>query len=71
MGTTVDWKLDVKINKICICRNCGHDPDVWDVIPDIEYTIDSYGGSLIFYYCVCDISTKYPWCITPDHEVIE
>ncbi len=47
------------------------DPNVWDVIPDIEFTIDSYGGSLVFYYGVCDISTKYPWCITPDHEVFE
>lgn len=46
------------------------EPDLWEVIPDIEYEMDEYGCSLIWYYGTCWVSTKFPWCITPDHEVI-
>jgi hypothetical protein len=54
------------------------EPHVCDVIPDVEWE-GSYdiGGhpssprSFVWIYGTCGISTKWPWCITPDHLMEE
>ena len=42
------------------------EPNVYDVIPDVEFEESGFEGSLIWIYGLCDISTEYPWCITPE-----
>lgn len=48
-----------------------HDePDVWDIIPDIEWEKSDYEGSLIWIYGTCWLSNLLEWFNTPDHMVI-